>query len=878
MTLYYPSGLYGPVCDTLPATEVETIVREVIIPEPNINRGTGGNQDDEPTTVPKLIPKICRTVKISSLYGGAFQPICDLSPGNDGLNSLTICVSEPPTIQPKYNPLLNLPPEFPLDVPSIKCKSRTIELPTLDGVKAVTYYYECENDIAGYDGPNPPEYGIDTTPKKRKYKYTHSLNCGATDYYSSPGVYKNTIPAGISLVTIFAFGAGGGAGGTDRASGTTGSGNNSGGTGTFMYASVTLDPKISNTIEIVIGGGGPSGKGYHNRPEMTPGGYNRGGKGGYPGPSGVSGAGGGGGGSTDVLLNNRLLMSASGGGGGGANGCLFYKGSTGLPYGNWNNYSYNNNPTVSSAALKVSRFSPLMAVTVHEPTQKHSLWSSWFKEYVVWFDANQNTLAGQQLENRVNLNFDTAGTYTFEFQADNQLVIYIAPWYDPGEGSFIVDNLYNGSVSGIRDVTRSNSIIPVDSNGVLIPPNTLAADISGASVWTKIGYTSNFTSASPTTATFTVTTPGRYVVRTFLENAYGDYTRSDWLTDPGGMAIVIKKPNASILWTTRSAFGISGENKASGDGGGGGAGGGNEGLSGLTTTGMGITGGSCSNADSTAQGGSCGWSYVLDHPAITTGFFGQAPAGFISGWNTPTPRDQSVRRSGGGFGGGKPNRMSIVFDGIAYSLYNSNGSFKTVLVPGMGTGVWENFMDGKSFQYHYFYGVTTDNPPGSVPTLFDNGANFGKVLLGTYETPINCAAAQRSALYRARSLEIAIIWTPIRTGTNTWNTQVRLVGFPPWGEGTGFALNDSLPAKFPPTTSDGTQPWFDIYYPGWQFSFLDETDKKVKPACKSGQTINFSFRVDNVLSQDDYRPTNGQHGFCRTQYLSVDYEFEEEEL
>ena len=892
MTLYYPQGLYGPICDIQPAAEVETIVREVIIQEPKINLGTDdgtgigqGGQGGDTTGTNKLIPKICRTISVTSLYGGAFGPICDLGPGADpsNTNPLTVCIIDPPVIEQEYNPIGTLPRELPLDIPQQKCKSRTIELPTPEGVQTVVYYYQCKPDVGDYSGPDPSAYGLDTTKKKIKYKYSHSLVCGATDYYSSPGIYKNTIPQGIDLVNIFAFGAGGGAGGTDAAQGPTGSGNNSGGTGSFMYASVTLDPTISNRIEIVVGGGGPSGKGWHNRPELTPGGYNRGGKGGHPGPNGVSGAGGAGGGSTDVFLNDRLIMSVSGGGGGGANGCKFFRGSTGLPYANWNNYNYNNDPTTTSDALRVSRFSPLTAVTIFEPTIKHSLWSNWFKEYVVWFDANQSTLPGQQLENRVNLDFDVAGTYTFEFQADNQLAIYIAPWYDPGEGSYIEDNLYNGSIAGIRDVTRSNNIIPVDDDGNLLPPNTLPADIAGASEWTKIGFTTNFRTETPDTATFTVPTPGRYVVRTFLENAFGDYQKLDWLKNPGGMAIVIKRPNGSVLWTTKSAFGNLGESKTSNDGGGAGGGGGNEGLSGLSSIGMGLTGGSCSDADSTGQGGSAGWSYVIDHPAIDVGFFGQAPAGFISGWNTPTPKDSSVRRSGGGFGGGRPNRMSIVFDGNAYSLYNNNGSFKTVIVPGMGTGVWEDFMDGKTFQYHYFWGVTRDGSPDTtVPPLLDQGVNFGLILLGAYQPAINCAAAQRNALYRARSLELALQWTPIKTGGNSWNTQVRLVGIPRWGRGTGFAENDILPGVMPPSKSQGTQPWWDVVYSGtnnWHIlQFYDNDTKTTKLATKPGASFNFSIRVDNALSKDEYRPTDGQHGFGRTQYYSANYEYEEVEV
>lgn len=575
-------------------------------------------------------------------------------------------------------------------------------------------------------------------------------------------------------------------------------------------------------------------------------------------------------------------MSIGGGGGGGGNGCNFFRGpSNTFPYANWNNYTYNNNPTIASDALKKSRYSPLMAVPVFEPTVKHSLWSNWFKQYVVWFDTGDKTLPGVQLENRINLHFDVAGTYTIEFEADNQLALYIAPWYDPGEGSYITDIMYNGATNKIIDISNNNNTIPVNSSGVLQPPSTLPAEITGASTWTYLGYTTNFTSETPTSVTYNVTTPGRYVLRTFLENAFGDPNKLDWLFNPGGMAMVIKKPNGSILWTTRSAFGNTGENRSSGDGSGGGGGGGNEGRSGLSATGMGLTGGSCSDADSTSQGGSSGWSYVIDHPAINVEFFGQAPSGFISGWNTPTPTDSSVRKSGGGFGGGRPYRLSLIYNGTEYPLYNNNGSFKSNTITGMGTGVWADFMNGKTFQYHYFWGSTKDGSPDTiVPELVDSGDTYGKILLGSYQGAVNSTASQRDPLYRARSLELAFQWTPIKTGPNTWDTQVRLVGIPDWGEGTGFAVNDLLPGVMPPSKSQGTQPWWDITTgSNWHtLQFYDNDSKTVKNATLTGATFNFQVKVTSVTISDDYRPTDGKPGFVRTQFYSANYTFDEEEI
>lgn len=887
MTLYYPSGLYGPVCDIQQSsTEVETVVNEVILQEPNINRNllsTTTTEEETSTPIQRLIPKICRTVTVNNLYGGPFGPICDYGLGSPGssnvVSAFQICEVDFPVENNLYNPLTGLPDELPLDIPGLLCESTTVDIPTPNGTKTITYYSKCRPQIGSYGGPSAEEYGLKIISKKPQYVYTHTMVCGSTDYYSSPAEYSNEVPNGITLVNIFAFGAGGGAGGADKALGLTGSGNNSGGSGSFMYVTVTLDPSKRNRIEMVVGGGGNPGTGWNNRPEEILGGFNRGGKGGYPGPKGLSGSGGSGGGSTDIFLNGRLIMSVAGGGGGGGNGCNFFKGpSNTSPYGNWNNYSYNNNPLTSSSALIRSRFSPLMAVPVYEPTLKHSLWSDWFKQYVVWFDAEQNTLPGTQLENRVNLNFDVSGTYTFEFQGDNQLAIYIAPWYDPGEGAYVTDNLYNGSVSAIRNRTKDNQPIPVDSDGNLLPPTTLNADITGASNWTKVGFTTSFSieTPNPTIATYTITTPGRYVIRTILENAFGDSSKEDWLVDPGGMGIVIKKPDGSVLWTTRSAFGNNGANRIDdGDGPGAGGGGGNNGLGGLTAIGMGLTGGSCGDADSTAQGGSAGWSYILDHPAVSVNFFGQAPAGFISGWNTPTPSDPTVRRASGGFGAGKPNKLSIIFDGTPYSLYNSNGSFNTVVIPGMGTGVWQDHMNQKTFQYNYFWGAVKDGSPDTIiPSLIDDGI-YGQIALGSYQGAYNSAAAQRSALYKARGLELSLEWTPIKTGANTWNTQIKLIGIPSWGQGTGFALNDLLSGVMPSSKSQGTQPWWDILYPnGWHvLEFYDDVSKTNKPAVYPNTSINFQIRVDDVSSEDNYTASSGQPGFARTQYYSADYQF-----
>jgi len=902
MTLYYPSGLYGPICDIIPATEPEVVIPQVIITDPKIGTtgtdGTGTGGESDPTTVRKLVPKICRTVSVTNLYGGEFGPICDLPSNGDGTNTdpLQICIVDPPVIEPTYNPLPTLPPELPLDIPNLNCKARTIELPTSEGgTKTFTYYYDCKPGIGDYTGPKPEDYGIPvSTKKKPKYLYSHALICGGMDYYSSPGVYNQTIPQGVNLLNLIAIGAGGGAGGYDaiRDAFGAGRGNASGGSGSIMYVTVNLDPTISNKLEIVVGGGGKGGPSWHNSPVPTKGGFNRGGTGGHPASTPVSGSGGGGGGATDVFLNGRLILSVAGGGGGGGHGCLHFRMPTGYPYGNWNNYSYDvSNPTINSNALKVSRFSPLTAATLHVPTLKHSLWSNWFKQYAVWFDENQRTLPGQQLENRINLNFDVAGTYTFEFQGDNQLAIYIAPWYDPGDGAYVTDNLYNGSITNLRDLGRKNTTIPVDSSGVLQPPSTLPSEVSGAADWSFVGFTQDFTSATPTTVTYTVSTPGRYVIRTFLENAYGDPNKNDWLYNPGGMAIRILKPGGSVLWTTLDGFGIAGVNRGGGDGPGSGGGGANGGVPGAVPA---QGGGGCDYADSTAQGGSAGWSYVIDHPAVTCEFFGQAPKGLVSGWATPTRLDASVRRGGGGFGAGRPYHFSIKYNGTTYSLRGAGpiaqASFKSVTIPGMGTGVWEDHMNGRSFQYHYFWGrIASDNPSTTVPELFDSGETFGWVSLGVYEPAANCDASNRYQgnpnynrwdIYHARSLQLALQWTPIKTGPNSWNTQVRIVGIPEWAKGTGFAIGDVLPGVFPASRSQGTQPWWDILHEDlstWhKLEFYDQDSKQILPATKPGTSFNFEIIVNAVNDVDTMKLTDGRSGFVRAQWYATDYETDSE--
>lgn len=891
MTLYYPSGLYGPICDIAPPTEVEFVARQIILDEPNL--GAEITEEEEELSSQRISPRICRTVQVRNLLtGDGYGPICDVpnffNDDGTGSNNLTeLCADlEDDDFIPLYNPLSdngigssnNVPfPNLGLDIPQLECEISETEIDLPDGTtQVIQYFANCRPVVGEYSGPNPIDAGLQATQPPINYQYRQSLICGALDYYSSPGVYTNTIPVGINAVSIIIFGAGGGAGGGDAANGPTGSGNNSGGSGSFAYLTVSLDILIRNKLKIVVGGGGPSGKSYDNKPRRTLPGWNRGGYGGYAGPSGVSGYGGGGGGSTDVYVNERLVASIAGGGGGGGNGCNYFEGSQGKPWGNWDNYDWNEDLETTSDALIRSRFTPvLMARSVFEPTVKHSLWGDWFKDYVVWFNDGEYNYAGQELENRVNLEFPVSGSYTFEMQADNQMGVYIAPWYDPGEGSYVSDILYNGTfVAQIGDELMS------DGNGFITPPSTLPNPTDGAQDWTRVGWTSEFRAANPDTSTYNISSPGRYVIRVIVGNGTNATSENDWQRNPAGFALKIKKPDGSTLWSTKEGQGKDGQNLTSGDGGGGGGGGGNEGKRGLTGDGMGLTGGSCSDRDSTGQGGSAGWSFVLDHPAVSLEYFDQAPGGFHSGWNTPTNADASLRKGGGGFGGGRPQRFTFIFDNQEYSLYTNAGSPREITIPGMGTGVWEDFMNGRTFQYHYFWGVTKDGAPEGYPSGLTDGT-IGYLFFGSYQGERNSDASERSSLYRGRSLELALQWTPIRNSSNNWSTRVRLVGIPPWGKGTGFAENDILPGRMPPSKSQGTQPWWDIVTADsdeWHvLRFPDPSDNNtLKRATKSGTSFSFSIKIDDVRTRDDYQPSDGRHGFVRTQYLSVDTQIEGE--
>lgn len=136
-------------------------------------------------------------------------------------------------------------------------------------------------------------------------------------YYESVGVYSLTM-AFTGECTAYAWGAGGGAGGSDAAS--TG-GNGSAG----LYNSTTFTFNKGDTIEVAVGEGGaggansggsaPGGFGGRSRINLSGQSFN-GGSGSASGPTPYSGAGGGGGGATVVTKNSSIILVAGGGGGG----------------------------------------------------------------------------------------------------------------------------------------------------------------------------------------------------------------------------------------------------------------------------------------------------------------------------------------------------------------------------------------------------------------------------------------------------------------------------------------------------------------------------------------------------------------------------------
>src|SRR3990172_6077222 len=145
-----------------------------------------------------------------------------------------------------------------------------------------------------------------TTTNTVKINYTTSTN---TTF---------TVPAGVTSITVKAWGAGGAGGGGGTLAGAIGG---NGGGGGFGNATISVTP--GEVLDIVIGGGGAGGTGN--------GGGNGGAGGGGGGvtaagggvggvATGTMGGGGGGGGYAAVKSGSTFLVQAAGGGGGGGAG------------------------------------------------------------------------------------------------------------------------------------------------------------------------------------------------------------------------------------------------------------------------------------------------------------------------------------------------------------------------------------------------------------------------------------------------------------------------------------------------------------------------------------------------------------------------------
>jgi hypothetical protein len=830
-TFFTASGSFGPVCDR--TIEVPTIVsiRPEILSQPNI-------PIDEPADPPLLSsiklpkPNLCRTVKrFSFIASSDLGPICERdllgqsSSNDDNNNSTKECPEDADGIDDGIdilgtNPITStFPVEWPLPKdPEIRC---------YEIIPGTTICYPL-----GYP-ENFANAMIDPLrTKRRNTRFKSSLYCGIERDISSWGVYEYVLPNTTDRIEVILWGAGGGAGGGDAGRFVPSrSANNCGGTGSELKFSVALNPNTINTVTVVVGQGGKGGSSSKNDPIMTRHPFNRGGRGGHPGPRGVSGAGGAGGGATDFYINGRLVASAAGAGGGSGQGCWAFNSSApGKPYANW----------ITPAPLEVSKYPKILSLPM-QIVDWHPQWSNFMKQYVVWPSFGQEPRLGEVFDARLNLQFSSSGTYTFQMAGDNALAVYIAP-FTPGQTSdFIKDpytQIFNGGVDGIPEWEG------VEDTGEP-PPNPPSSIESFA----LVGYTTNFTNDPPTSFTYNIPSAGRYVLKFVFYNNPDD--GDSWYDNPAGIAVRILRPDGSELWTTRTYYGEDGHNRPVGDGPGSGGGGGNGGPAGLTSVELGYSGGSCSNEDSTGQGGSAGRSWILDHPSITLTSHRIAPSGFIAGWQTPAFNDASIRTAGGGWGGMRPTRISIIYNGVEYPLQNSNGAPTTVTIPGMGQGVWSDDANGLSFVKQYYWGRT----------------------LGDLEPANNISNITRTDPSDPRSLQVSLRWVPLKTGSS-WRTEVRLEGFPPWALGTGWVQNDLLYGRMPPSQEEGTQPWIDKVVGSWPNPNRELVRSDKHLTLRNGSYFDFQIKITQVTNNAN--PTDGFSGraFFKATYIEEDEFYE----
>jgi hypothetical protein len=822
---------FGSVCDRTISIQAGPVQQVDNLDQPNITL----EESSDPSTIISQVkqnkPNLCRTVRLSTFTSSDnLGPVCDKNlqnfsdTGDLTGDSVLFCPTgaegsgdddEPDRIGTDPAPD-DLTSDWPLPrIPGIRC------------------YETAPGAIVCYPDDLPDDFGdamVDPLGRKRRNnRYASSLLCGIEEDFGSWGVYEYVLPNTTDKIDVIIYGAGGGAGGSDQGQtfGTTRSANNCGGTGSELKFEVLLDTTRTNIITAVVGQGGRGGSNHINAAIATRHVFNRGGRGGHPGPRGLSGGGGSGGGATDFYINGRLVASAGGGGGGSGQGCWgFNPSAPGKPYGNW----------VSPPSLEVSRYPKTLSLPM-QIVDTHPQWSNFMKQYVVWPSFGQDPRLGEVFDARLNLQFPSSGTYTFRVAGDNAIAAYISPFTQATQNQFIKDpytEIFNGGVEGIPgwDADQDSGQAPPT------PPSTLGP-------FTLIGFTTNFTEDPPVSFTYNIPTAGRYVLKFVFYNNRDD--GETWDKNPAGIAVQILN-GGSTLWSTRSYYGEDGHNRPFGDGGGSGGGGGNGGPAGLTSVEMGYTGGSCSNEDSTGQGGSAGASWILDHPSVSLKSFRQAPSGFIAGWQTPTTVDASVRTGGGGWGGMRPLRISLIFNGVEYPLQNSKGVATTVSIPGMGQGVWSDEINGTSFVYQYYWGKTLGDiePANNIPNI-------------TRVDPVD-----------PRSLQVSLRWVPIKTGS-TWRTEVRLEGFPSWAYGTGWAVNDLLNGKMPAAQSDGTQPWLDKVVGDWSAFNRELLVNGKRATIGSAAHFNFQIKLTEVSNQ-----INSTDGFSGRVFFDATYIEEDE--
>jgi len=138
--------------------------------------------------------------------------------------------------------------------------------------------------------------------------------------FSTVGEHTFTVPAGVTSVTVEAFGAEGGDGGSCTSGEFCVAAGGTGGRGARVTTTLAVAP--GETLSVVVGGAGEPGADLAGG--VAGSGYGAGGDGGASGNdadgSTVSAGGGGGGGASAVVRAGAALVVAAGGGGGGGEG------------------------------------------------------------------------------------------------------------------------------------------------------------------------------------------------------------------------------------------------------------------------------------------------------------------------------------------------------------------------------------------------------------------------------------------------------------------------------------------------------------------------------------------------------------------------------